>query len=144
MTIPDESRVGLDSVALIYFLESNPRYRDAAEELLRRIEEGALEGVLATVALAEVLVGEYRRSADRGRALRRQITAQPNLEMVDLTPEIADRAARLRAEHGLHVADAVHAATALERDAGWLVTNDRRLRRLEREGIRVWLFDDHL
>jgi predicted nucleic acid-binding protein len=53
-------------------------------------------------------------------------------------------AARLRAQYNLRTPDALHVATARNEGAEWLVTNDHRLRRVEAEGIRVWLFDDHV
>jgi predicted nucleic acid-binding protein len=41
------------------------------------------------------------------------LTAYPNIEWVELTLEVSDLAARLRAEHGLKTPDAIHAASAL-------------------------------
>lgn len=112
--IPDGSRVLLDSVVLIYFFEAHPTHGRWETHLLSRIEKGTLQGVLATVGLAEILVGEYRRSKESGRSLRRRVVAQPNLSVIDLTQEIACRAAELRARYNLHLADAIHAATAFK------------------------------
>lgn len=140
--IPDGSRVLVDSVVLIYFLERNPRYFLAARELLRRVESGALTAVVSTLCLAEVLTGEYRRSAADAQALRRAIVGMPNLDVLPVTQSIAAESARIRAEHRLHTRDAVHVATALAGGAGWLVANDRALRRVDVEGVRVWLLDD--
>jgi predicted nucleic acid-binding protein len=46
---------------------------------------------------------------------------------VDTTYEIADRAARLRAEYRLATPDAIHIATAIESGATLFVTNDSEL-----------------
>jgi len=42
--IPEGSRVLVDTVALIYFLEENARYSKKAEEIFARIESGELQG----------------------------------------------------------------------------------------------------
>jgi len=43
-----------------------------------------------------------------------------------------------RVAHGLRTPDAIHAAMALVSEADGMLTDDRRLRRLESEGIEVW------
>jgi predicted nucleic acid-binding protein len=44
--------------------------------------------------------------------------------LVSLDEDVAERAARIRAEHGLRTADAIHAATALQQTVKLFVTND--------------------
>jgi predicted nucleic acid-binding protein len=58
--IPNGSKVLLDTVALIYFLEANERYSKMAEKIFGRIESGELQGVLANLVFAELLVPLYR------------------------------------------------------------------------------------
>jgi predicted nucleic acid-binding protein len=55
----------------------------------------------------------------------------PNLTVADVTRDVARRAAQLRARYRVRPADALQAATALVHGATALVTNDRRLVRLE-------------
>jgi predicted nucleic acid-binding protein len=141
--IPEGARVLLDSVALIYYFERHPTYGHLAGELLERIVGGGLSAVVTTLSLAEVLVAEYRRSAADAQGLRRAIVSLPNLEVVPVTVPIADQAARLRAAHALCTPDAIHVATALATGAQWIVSNDRRLKRVEGGRLRVWLFDEH-
>lgn len=142
--IADGGRVLLDSMALIYFFERHPSYGALAREILERIAAGRLSAVLTTLALTEVLVTEYRRSSADAQGLRRAITSLPNLELVPVTASLADTAARLRAAHSLATPDAIHVATALAEGATWIVSNDRRLKRVEAEPVRLWLFDEHL
>jgi predicted nucleic acid-binding protein len=49
------------------------------------------------------------------------------LTTLSLTPEIAERAARLRAEHNLRTPDAIQMATALYAGASFFLTNDADL-----------------
>lgn len=144
MLIPDQSRIALDSVSLIYAVDAHLRYGTAATTVMQRVSEGALHGVAATLVLAELLVYTYRGNrSEQARALRAVLARFPYLDLVELSSAIADRAAWLRAKYTLPTPDAVHVATALEHGAEWFVTNDRRLRRVEGEGVRVWLFDEN-
>ena len=143
--VPDGSRILLDSVSVVYYLERNPRYFAADAEWMERVNAGRLTAAASVLLLAEVLVPAYRaRNPAAARQARAALERIPNLELVEVTAGVSDVAARLRAEHNLRTPDALHVATALREGAGWLVTNDRRLQRVEAEGIQVWLFDDHV
>lgn len=140
--IPKGSRVLLDTVTLIYFLERHPRHGAPAENLLHRIETGEITGLLSSLAFAELLVPLYRAGEDgAATGLIDRLRRYRNLDVVDLNPPIASRAAQLRAIHGLRTPDAIHAATALLSGATGIVTNDEGFRRLKNE-LRIWLFDD--
>lgn len=143
--VPDGSRILLDSVSIVYYLERNARYFAAASEWMERVNAGQLTAAASALLLAEVLVPAYRAgNPAAARQARAALERIPNFELLEVTPAVADTAARLRAEHNLRTPDALHVATALDEGAEWLVTNDHRLRRVEAEGIRVWLFDDHV
>lgn len=143
--IPDGSRVLLDSAAIVYFIEHNPRYDAAASEVFERVSAGRLLAHASVLAVTEVLVPAYRVGNQRAaRRVRSALERIPNLEIVPVNAEVADLAARLRAAHNLRTPDAIHVATALDASADCIVTNDHRLRRVEAEGIRVWIFDDHV
>ena len=65
----------------------------------------------------------------------------PNLELVDVTRDVARRAAQIRARYNVKSADALHIATALLHDAAAYVTNDRGLMRVA-EVLPVVMLDD--
>ena len=141
--IPDGKSVLLDTVALIYFLESHQRYGPLAESSLKRIEKGQIRGIISSLVFAELLVPLYRAD-DKAAAsgLVSRLSGFANLAIHDLDAKASATAARLRAEYGLRTPDAIHAATALRTGADGILTNDRQLRRLDREQLTIWLFDD--
>jgi len=140
--IPANSRVLLDTVTLIYYLEGNPRHGAAAEELLRRIEAGEITGIVSSLVFTELLAPLYRAGEERmAQGLIDRLRSFRNLDVIDVNPPIAARAAQLRAIHGLRTPDAIHAATALQSEATGILSNDKGFRRLENE-LTVWLFDD--
>ena len=61
-------------------------------------------------------------------------------EIVQLTRQVMDRAAEIRAEHGFRTPDAIHLAAAMETQCDVFLTNDRRLASFQ--GISVVLMDD--
>ncbi|MCP3870453.1 MAG: type II toxin-antitoxin system VapC family toxin [Gammaproteobacteria bacterium] len=136
------SRVLLDTVALIYFLEENQRYSKKAEKIFGRIESGDLQGVMANLVFAELLVPLYRSGDQQAAAgLTNRLINFRNLEVITLTTEISREAARLRADYGLRTPDAIHGATAIINLATGILTNDKRLKVLTQEGLSIWLFD---
>jgi predicted nucleic acid-binding protein len=58
--IPGGSRILLDIVSLIYFLEPNGHYSEQAKAILSCIESGELQGLMASLVFAELLVPLYR------------------------------------------------------------------------------------
>ena len=139
--IPKGSRVLLDTVALIYFLEENKRYSKKAEKIFGRIESGELQGVMANLVFAELLVPLYRSGDPQAAAgLSNRLINFRNLEVITLTTEISREAARLRADYGLRTPEAIHGATAIINQATGILTNDKRLKVLTQEGLSIWLF----
>ena len=140
--IPKGSRILLDTVALIYFLEENERYSKSAEKIFSRIESGQLQGVIASLVFAELLVPLYRSGDPQAATgLSNRLRNFRNLEAIPLTTEISMGAARLRADYGLRTPDAIHAATAISTQSTGILTNDKRLKVLSQEGLSIWLFD---
>jgi predicted nucleic acid-binding protein len=120
--------VALDSNVLIYLLEGSGTLADASAALIDGIESGAASGVLASVALTEVLtrpasLGEallFERQADELRSIA-------NLRIVPLDTEIAIDAAWGRSGER-DLGDAIHIATARRSGATCFITNDARVR----------------
>jgi predicted nucleic acid-binding protein len=143
--LSDGERIVLDTVALVYFVEQHPEYGPVARSIMERVQDGRLEAIVSSIALAELLVFPYRQNQPQvAHTLRIGLERFPNLTMVDVDADIADEASRIRAKHNLRIPDAVHVATGLSREVDWIVTNDYSLRRVASEGIRVWLFNEHL
>lgn len=141
--IPAGAVVLLDSPAFIYLIDQDPAYYPKARALFERAQAGEIRAIASTLVLAELLVPYHGSgNAAKAGAVSATLQGQRDLEFMSASLRIAEGAARLRGLYGLHTPDAIHAATALHARADWLVTNDRRLRRVEAEGIDVWLFDD--
>lgn len=120
--------IGLDTAPLIYFVEQNADYVDLVRPFFQAIDRGELQVVTSTATLAEVLTQPLRRGNDRlAREYLTILLWAPNVEMIELTPVIAQQTALLRARYNLHTLDAIQLATAIECGASAFFTNDTRL-----------------
>jgi predicted nucleic acid-binding protein len=87
--------------------------------------------VLSVITEAELLVGPLKARDDTAaRAIGALLDGPAGFEVVSVSREIARNAAALRAAHGLGLADAIVAATALASGCTALMGNDTTLRRL--------------
>jgi len=118
--------VYLDTSTFIYFVERHPRYSPICEELFHEIEAGRVKASTSTLTLLETLVQPYRQKKDdlvlKFFAL---LTTYPHLTWVPMTLNVADQAAKLRADHGLKTPDAIQAASAIFCGADGFVCNDK-------------------
>jgi predicted nucleic acid-binding protein len=91
--------------------------------------------------MLELLVHPYREedpdAIDDYYAL---LSTYPNLKWIATSLDIADQAARLRAEHNLKTPDAIQAATALVSQATGLISNDPAFTRVKQ--LDVLILDD--
>jgi predicted nucleic acid-binding protein len=135
--------IGLDTSIFIYHLEANPQYLPLTQQILNRVEAGQYGGVVSTVTLMELTVHPWRiNRADVARQYEVLLVNFPNLQVIDVSREIARQAAQLRAKYNVRPADAIQVATAMVSQATLWVSNDKKLKRLETE-IEVVILEDY-
>ncbi len=118
-------RVGLDTSIFIYQLEANPRYLPFTEHIFEWLERPGSSAVTSTVTMTELLVHPYRQhDEERVDEFYGLLSTYPNLEWAAPGLEIAELAARIRAQHRLRTPDALQAATAVHAQATGFITND--------------------
>jgi predicted nucleic acid-binding protein len=134
--------IHLDTSAFIYFVEQHPRYFPVCNELFHEIETGRTKASTSTLTLLEVLVQPYRQKNDelvlKFYAL---LTTYPHLTWVPMTVNVADQAAKLRAEYGLKTPDAMQAASAISSGATGFVCNDKIFGKVK--AFEAFVLDDH-
>jgi len=134
-------RIALDTSILIYQLETNPKYIALTDVVFAWLALPSSRAVTSTITMTEILVSPYRRSdqklADNFYGL---LSTYPNLGWIPVDLEIADLAARIRAQHHLRTPDALQAATAVQAHATAFLTNDPVFRRLA--NLEALILDD--
>ena len=131
--LPSGALVLIDSAPIIYVLEDHPRYARRYRSLFDRQAAGEVLFAVTTTAIAEVLSGPF--AAGEEALAKRYRTVMESWQVVDLTADIAESAARLGARLNLKLADAVQAASAIAVSADALLTHDRDFSRLK--GLKV-------
>jgi predicted nucleic acid-binding protein len=133
-------RIALDSNVLIYLLEGSGPRAESAAQLVDAIGRGEIEGVLASVGLAEVLVSSAR--TDDGPLFEQTAATVRDigLRVVALDWQAAEDAAWIRGRTGASMPDAIHLACAVQSGATAFVTNDRRMPSLPR--LALVILDD--
>jgi predicted nucleic acid-binding protein len=149
--LPDGALVALDTMAFIYFTERNQKYHQIVRPVFEKLAAGRIEAHASVISLVEVLVLPISRGdAALQQDYRELLTfSQLRLHLVD--ESIAEVAAQIRAtdlisglreDQALRVGDSIVVATGLASGCGYLVTNDRKLRRVA--GIQVLLIEDYV
>jgi predicted nucleic acid-binding protein len=139
--IPAGSRIALDTVSFVYFLERHPTYYLPAIDLFERIEKGKIEAVASTLVLTELLVPAFRaEDSSRAEEVCSLLAHFPHLKLIEVDTNIAYEASRIRAETALRTPDALHLATALMQKVDWFVTNDKAFTRLKNLHLKIGLF----
>lgn len=141
--IANGARVLLDTSVLVYGIQVHPQFGAAAASVLVRIQASEIIGLASTVILTELMVPAHRRGQEAlGAAIVAGLQTYSGLHLLPADAAICIEAARLRAKYNLRTPDAIHVATALTGRADGIVTNDRRWRRLTREGLKIWMIDE--
>lgn len=133
--------VGLDTAPLIYFIEETPGYLEIVRPFFAAMDRGDFFVVTSYVTLLEVLVHPFRCGNTKLVKQYRDILLSANgLTTMQLSQDIAEKAAKLRAHHAIRTPDAIQMATALHADGAFFLTNDRRLPVLP--GLELLILDD--
>ena len=121
--LPHDALVVLDSAPIIYLLEDHPKYKRRFEPIFESHASGNVRFAVTTITIAEVLTGPL--GAGDEMLARRYRSVLDSWQVIDLDPDIAESAARMRVLFRLKLADAVQVASAVAINADALVTHDR-------------------
>ena len=120
-------RVYLDTNIFIYALEGYSTFRAVLTTLFAALDRGDLVAVTSDDAGGGVGQTAARHHAERQAAYLQVLQPSTSLHMAPVSREVLIAAARLRAEIGLKLPDAIHVATAQLTGCDQFLTNDARI-----------------
>ena len=130
------SRLLLDTAPIIYLLEGNAEFGGHVYRLFRQCKERGIVFVTTPVTLAECLVHPLARGDhELVKRYENAVLREQHTEFWPIDAESGREAARLRAQLGLQLADALQVAVALRTGCDALLTNDSALSRVT--GVRI-------
>ncbi len=119
--------VGLDTSIFIYYIEKNPFYLDLLQPFFASLLRGEFVTVTSTVTLLEVLVHPYKHGdAELVQRYRDILFHSYNHRTIQLSQDIAEIDAWLRASHTIRTPDSIQMATSINAGASFFLTNDSK------------------
>jgi predicted nucleic acid-binding protein len=123
------SRLYLDSNALIYFVERADASQAKIGDAIAWAVRAGAPIVISEVGVAECLYGAYKLQSAALEA--RYVEIFDEITLFEIAPVDGERlraAAKLGAQKGLKLVDALHFLAALENQCDVFITNDARFR----------------
>ncbi len=142
--IPAGSLAALDTVVWIYEFETHPVFGQVTNLLFREgFGTGRCRAACSLLALGELLVQPLAQGRpDLVDRYRQIITPSPELTVWEMTRDVIEAAAALRARYRVRLLDAIHLASAAIHRADFFITNDEGLRRVRE--VQVLILADYL
>lgn len=133
--------VGLDTAPLIYFIEKHTTYHPLLRPFFVAVADGECTVVTSTITLVETLVHPIRTNhGELAQRYQEILLNAPHITTYGLSPDIAPKAAEIRANHNIRTPDAIQLATAVYAGATYFLTNDRALQKFPQ--LKVIIVDD--
>lgn len=137
----------LDASAVIYAVEGTAAWAEAVKQQLRQLADsaepsaGGLQLAISRLSWLECRVGPLRRRDADALARFEAFFLHPDLEWVELSAAVVEKATHLRAEHNLRTPDALQAASCLQLGAdAVMVSGDAAFQRVP--ALRLALVSD--
>lgn len=127
----------LDASAVIYAVEGTAEWAEAVKQQLRQLADsaepsaGVLQLAISRLSWLECRVGPLRRRDADALARFEAFFLHPDLEWVELSAAVLERATHLRAKHNMRTPDALQAASCLQLGAdAVMVSGDAAFQRV--------------
>lgn len=121
----------VDTNIWIYAMTANPKYGKKCMQILEKLERGELKAAISVLVLSEVADVLYRRFGLRDPVKHVSAILSYPLELIDLTPDIALRAAEYSRDYGILPYDGIHVASAASSLVTEVLSADKELDRVD-------------
>ncbi|MCH7812288.1 MAG: PIN domain-containing protein [Chloroflexi bacterium] len=118
---------------LIYHLNRTQPYFEVVEELLMAVRDGLKVAFVSVVTELELLVQPIQRERPWEIERIKAVLEAPQIQVIEMDRNIAQRAAEIRAHRHLALADATIIATGIVAGCDAVVGNDERCAQRVRE-----------
>lgn len=131
-------RISLDTNVILNVINKEELFFDSSRQLLDKISDGELEGVISTVVLSEVLTGFYMNNDIKSsKIFKESLIESRTFIIMPVDTEIADLAAKIRSKDKIKLPDAIILATAILSKSTYLVSSDADIIYRTNYGIEV-------
>ena len=135
--------IGLDTAPFIYYIEDVTPYADLLDPVFSLLENHALRAVTSTVTFAEILTKPFSdKNFSMADEIKFTLKSFSSLSVASIDEKLAEAAALIRARHAIRLPDALQIAAAIQGEATLVITNDKRLKKVD--GVEVLVLSDFL
>lgn len=125
----DFKKVFVDTSPIIYYLENNTLYMKKIKNFFEMCLEHNIQIVTSTITIEEYLVFPYMSEKMELIDNFKRFIAYMNIKVIDIDPEIAEHAAKIRSQYKHFKAmDSLQIAAAITSKCDAFFTNDKQLR----------------
>ena len=125
------AKVYLDANIFIYTLEAHPLWVPLLTDLFSGLYRQEFAASTSSLTLSECLVMPFKKNdANLIKTYREALEPSEFLSVAPIDKQTLITAAHLRAQNGLKLPDAIHAATALIQGCTAILTNDTGFKRV--------------
>lgn len=122
-------RVAVDTNIFVYFLTRESSFHLKAVELFETITKQKISLITSNITITEIL--SHNAPIDQIKLLEKEFFHIPDIQITEVSNDIAIDAARLKREHRFSLADSIQMATALHAKAKAFITNDETLKKFK-------------
>ncbi len=131
----DFKKVFVDTAPFIYFIEkdsNNPQYHEKVKMFFKDGYDNDKKFVSSVITMEEYFVYPYRNKEYSFIDMFDRLVKTTNMEIIEISREIAKKAAQIRAEYkGFKAMDALQLAAACLSGCELFLTNDKQLRQFK-------------
>ena len=132
------AKVYLDTNIVIYAIEGFADLANQIQALLQALDDAQIIAVTSELTLAEALIKPLKdQNQPEQQAYKRFLTPTSVLQVVPISKEILEEAARLRATTKLKLPDANHLATATLNGCDCFLTNDDSFKSITTTNVKI-------
>jgi len=138
MELKKDSRIFIDTAPIIYFIEENAAFSEKVTEIFAQISGGNIEAVTSAITFIEVLTKPYKMGQiDIVNIYRDFFFNSMGFNLISITPDIAELSAKIRADFGFKLPDAIQLAVFEYTRCNLFVTNDEQLKKYDCNRVYV-------
>ena len=131
----------LDACVIIYLIEAKEPFHSKVQKTLFHLaaENPAMSIAISRLSVLECLVHPLRQQENSTIEQYRSFFVREELQIIELAPEVIEKALWLRVRHNLRTPDALQAASALELSPGehLFLTGDKSFTKVVELNARI-------
>lgn len=134
----------LDTAPIIYYIEAHPQYGPLMKDIVNSFKSGAFEAYTSVISITEILPKPVSQNKTYlVETFMRFLKNEINLNLLNISPEIAEKAGNLRAKYNsLKTMDAIQLSAAIMAEAEIFVTNDIKLKQINE--VKFLVLNDYV